>query len=390
MKTAIGIITRHVHKGITIDKFITNAQKYGHEIDAIIIAYQDKIDWDYIHFLERLTAVHLIKVSEKSGLCDELMDLGVAKDHIRSLLKCDQVDPKRIMPYGKNRNNVLIKAMLIGMDLLFFVDTDVYPELILKKGPGYIREEIDYIGEHLNHLEREEVAVTTSDYSGYYIIPPMLFPGMSDLLRGLQKESTVSFMLKSHEHKGFSYQALPRSAVYTDKILGGNVALKLAPFHHLMPFFSSTYTFGEETFLTRGEDTLMGIELKNSKRYKAVDIDLKIFHNTYGDYPLVPNIVENRHVRRRFFYACMGWIGRNPFLNWLHRRDLERLHREQREALVKGSRALFDYLKDDRFLVLPEALDASYGEIDRYIEEYKEQSVAWRAFIERLEERSGS
>ncbi|MFA7575260.1 MAG: hypothetical protein WCY14_07190, partial [Arcobacteraceae bacterium] len=135
---------------------------------------------------------------------------------------------------------------------------------------------------------------------------------------------------------------------------------------------------------TRGEDTLMGIKFRNSQK-KCIDIDTKIFHNTFGNYPKVPDIKKDKSIRDRFFYTCMGWIGRNPFLNWLKGIDVKEVKKWQKEKSLIGSRAITSYLGDKRFLILPEALEKSYNGLGRVINEYEDTMKAWDDLIEKLE-----
>jgi hypothetical protein len=210
----------------------------------------------------------------------------------------------------------------------------------------------------------------------------MKFKGMEHLYRGLQKEGVCDFLQAGMEHHCFvpaNYSN--RQPFPTNKILGGNVALKLNIFEHVLPFFSSVFEFDGKKYLTRGEDTLLGLELERSKTLNCMDIDLRIFHNTYSHYPKVPDIVNEENIKDRFYRACMGWIGRNPFLNWISKRDVEKMYLMQRKALEVGAPAVAEYLQDERFLKLPEALDASYAHLDKMIEEYHEMAKSWTEFI---------
>jgi hypothetical protein len=210
----------------------------------------------------------------------------------------------------------------------------------------------------------------------------MKFKGMEYLYRGLQKEGVCDFLQAGMEHHCFVPASYPeRRPFQTNKILGGNVAMKLSIFEHILPFFSSVYEFDGQKYLTRGEDTLLGLELERSETLKCMDIDLRIFHNTYSHYPQVPDILTDENIMNRFYYACMGWIGRNPFLNWISKRDVEKMHKMQRKALEVGAPAVAEYLNDERFLKLPEALDASYAHLDTMIEQYHNLATSWTEFI---------
>lgn len=122
-------------------------------------------------------------------------------------------------------------------------------------------------------------------------------------------------------------------------------------------------------------------------KYKCIDIDTKIFHNTYGDYPVIPSIKKNRNIRDRFFYASMGWIGRNPFLNWIQGFNVAEIYEEQRAAIEIGSKAIAKHLRDDRFLILPTALDLSYSKLNNTIFEYNKLLNAWNEISKKISSR---
>ncbi|GAH19949.1 unnamed protein product, partial [marine sediment metagenome] len=304
-------------------------------------------------------------------------------------INCPALKKHGLVPYGLNRNYALIKALLSGSEALVFIDTDVYPRVLVKKDDEVKEKEIDFIRRHLEYLNKEEVIITTSDYSGYYIIPPMSFTGMKELFIGLQKEDAYEYLKNSGEHNCLNLDNDKKRKIFeTDKILGGNVAIKLSALKELPPFFSTVYNVNGENVLSRGEDTLLGIKLKKSEK-KCIDIDTKIFHNTFGNYPEVPDIKKDKSIKDRFYYTCLGWIGRNPFLNWLKGADVEKIKNRQKKNIIVGSKALASYLNGERFLILPEALEISYHNLERVISEYKNTMRAWNDFIKKLEKWGG-
>ncbi|HHY91258.1 MAG TPA: hypothetical protein GX503_06290, partial [Clostridiales bacterium] len=226
-----------------------------------------------------------------------------------------------------------------------------------------------------------------SDYSGYYIIPPMNFKGMQELLIGLQKEDVYEYMLESHRHHCLNLRNDPNPSPFeTNKILGGNLAIKLEALENIPPFFSSAYTVGGETVLTRGEDTLWGLAFQNAP-VKCIDIDAPIFHDTYNSYPDVPDILRDKSVQDRFYHACLGWIGRNPFLNWKSGKNLEECKAVQLKNIEIGAKALAKYTDNERFLMLPQALQISYDRIHHVIQQYNELQNAWDELIQKLKEK---
>jgi len=388
MRISIGMITRDFNSLEPIDEFLTNAAKYNHKIYSIIIIYSHHCDFQLEENLKKKVKVFLVKINDAPELRDQLIKLGLSKENIDILLNCSSLKKYEKVPYGLNRNYALMKAELSGSDVLIFIDTDVYPRILVKEDGEIKEKEIDFIGRHLEYLKKKETIITTSDYSGYYIIPPMKFNGMKELFTGLQKEDAYNFLLHSNKHLCLNLGNTKKQKIFkTSKILGGNVAIKLKALKELPPFFSTMHNINGDMVLSRGEDTLLGIKLKNSGNNgnKYVDIDTKIFHNTFGNYPSIPDIKKEKSIKDRFYYTCLGWIGRNPFLNWLKDDHVEKIKNSQKKNLIIGSKAVASYLNDERFLLLPEALDIAYHELERVIHEYKNTVRAWSNFVEKLE-----
>lgn len=388
MKVALGLITKYINSNISVMDFVRNANEFGHEIDALIICYSHGYDRVFVENLEKeFPRTYLIKVNHCYDMEKDLRKRGIKSKDFLPLIYADTLETYGLLPYSTYRNSVLIKAMLLEMDALFFVDTDVYP-LLLRQGPrktkfpeyislkdskemeDYQLDEVDFFGRHLEHLKKEDVMVTTSDYSGYYIIPPMNFEHLEDYLGGLQKESALGLVKGCSMNGCKNFSSDVQKPFVTDKFLGGNMAIKLKAFKELPPFFSTTYIAGSELVLSRGEDTLMGTFAKNNK-LKSVDIDTLIFHNTYSDFPTQPDILNNKSIRDRFYYASVGWIGRNPFMNYINGNDYKALYEEQRELLIKSSVHTARYLKDRRFLIMPNAIESAMSDFDRVLEEYE-------------------
>jgi hypothetical protein len=389
VKISIGVITKDFNSLEPIDEFLENASKYNHKIYSIIVVYSHGCDFRLVESLEKKVKVFLVKINDVPKIKEQLIMTTLSAENIEILLNCPTLKKYGKVPYGLNRNYALIKALLSGSEVLVFIDTDVYPRVLVKKDDEVKEKEIDFIGRHLEYLRKEEVIITTSDYSGYYIIPPMSFSGMKELFIGLQKEDAYEFLRNFDQHDCLNLDNDKRRKIFeTDKILGGNVAIKLSALKELPPFFSTVYNVNGENVLSRGEDTLLGIKLKKSDK-KCIDIDTKIFHNTFGNYPEVPDIKKDKSIKDRFYYTCLGWIGRNPFLNWLKGEDIEGVKNRQKKNIIIGSKALASYLNDERFLILPKALEISYHNLERVIIEYKNTMRAWNDFIKKLEKWGG-
>lgn len=400
MKIAFGMITKDLLTIEPLDQFLSNAKKYGHDIDSVVIAYADQIDEAVVTELNKLVTVHLVQIRKSLSIHNKLADMGMGETEIECLIGKVSEDFDGRAAYGQSRNHVIIEAMLQQLDVLVFIDTDVYPEVIIKKedmfDPKKFKtrkteikdvyiQEIDFIGEHLKHLEKDDITVTTSDYTGYYIIPPMSFDGMQDLFFGVKKETAYNYITDSIHHQCLATDhGTRRSGFKTDKVLGGNVAIKLDLFKTMVPFFSSTFVVDGNKYLTRGEDTILAIQLKEQKEHVFYDIDMRIFHNTYSHFPTVPDIVNDPKIKDRFFYACMGWIGRNPFLNDIRGMNIKRVYELEQQYLVTGSKKISEYLNDDRFLVLPKAHQIAYENLDVMKEEFECFKRSWFEFIRRM------
>ena len=241
------------------------------------------------------------------------------------------------------------------------------------------------MGAHLRGMEMG-ADITSSDYSGYSILPPADFDGMSALLYGLHKEEMCLFWHDSKLHRGLVLQGADMpEPVSTTKVLGGNLGIRMGAFPTLPPFFSPYYFYNGVPFLARGEDTFLGLAAAKN-RINCLDIGAHIFHDTYGDYSAVPELRTDSRIRDRLYYACTGWIGRNVFLRWQTGYDAS--HFDWRaEQLEVGARALFRYTQDSRFLNLPNIQQAAEACLPDMVVQYTRAKRAWDDFMERWFER---
>lgn len=133
MRVALGMITKDLLTTEPLEQFILNARKFNHKLDSIIVAYSDQVDDQVVKTLEAHISLHLVKIKQDVHLNDALKERGLSKEDRVCLIGDihDPVDGRA--PYGINRNHVIIKAILEGIDVLMFIDTDVYPEVIIKK-----------------------------------------------------------------------------------------------------------------------------------------------------------------------------------------------------------------------------------------------------------------
>ncbi len=382
MKVAIGLIVKILDESVNILCFLKNAKKYNHKIDEVIVAYSEGYSDKFVDEMKKYVTVKLLKINYCYELEYQLKKIGLNDEEIKSLIFSEDCELYNLIPYGKNRNNVVIKAIVDNMDILFFVDDDVRPTVLIKNEGGIEEVEIDFFKEHLSKL-KNDVYITTSDYSGFYIVPPMKFKNMEHFVRGIQKGELFKKSLTTDYGYLTTGKLVNKEVFHTNKVLGGNLAIRLEIFKEILPFFSSVYIVKGNAYLTRGEDTLLGLEIDKIKDKFFLDIDVKIFHDTFSDFPKPPNILTEESVKDRFFYACMGWIGRNPFLNWILNRDLDKYYTRTRKALVLGVPHISEYLNDERFLLLPEALDESYKNLSQVLIDYYELRNVWASFIQK-------
>lgn len=368
MRTGLAIITKYVRENISVMSFLENARKYGRKIEKLIIVYSHGYDQDFVKKISEYIDLELVRINRSYELEKQIKRLGIKESEYKNLLHSETLESHGLVEYGKYRNIALLKALIDDIDVLFFVDTDVYPKILTGENEF---EEVDFFGRHLDFIRREYVHITTSDYSGYYIIPPMKFDLMEEFFEGIQKKSALHFIKNCKSHGCINFGNVDNACVdETDKLLGGNLAIKTSVLGSLPPFFSTTYMVDGELVLTRGEDTLMGI-CAREKGVRSLDIDLLIFHDTYGKFPNPPQILKDKSVRDRFYYACTGWIGRNTFLNYMNGCDFEAIYEWQRSLLEKSACEVACYLNDERFSRLVGALDSAYGELPRMVDEYE-------------------
>ena len=384
---ALGMITRDFDEHKTILRFLENADRYGHVINRVIVAYSHSTDEATVAEIEKRIPLYLLQVSDLHSVREQMHQIGLASGAVEDLLDLPDGGASGEVPYGAYRNAVLFKALLDGVDYLLFFDTDVEPRVLTDlEGQDAQWQETDFVGRHMRSLTKEHVSATTSEYSGYYIIPPMSFSGLGELLTGLGKGMSVEYMDDCHEHQclnlGPESPAFPRP---TRKPLGGNLGLDLRQARRLAPFYSTVYTFDNKTIKGRGEDTLLGQAISVSNG-QIMDIDLRVFHHTYEGFPAVPDI-RTESIRDRFYLACLGWIGRNPFLSWyldqlgMLETDLRSETTMQRIGLEVGGEKAAAHLHDPRFQSLITAFEASSQALPDAIARYQRLMRGWQILL---------
>jgi hypothetical protein len=389
-KIALGLITRNFDDPIPIIRFLQNAKSHGHTIDRVIVAYSHSRDETVLEDLQETVEIDLICVHRTDRLRKQMRLRGISPEAIEGMLAVPSWGRHREVPYGAYRNAVLFAALMADIDFLLFFDTDVEPRVLTGlEGTQAHWQEIDFVGTHLRSLVDEEVSATTSEYSGYYIIPPVTFPGMGDFLVGLGKGMALEYMEECNEHQCLNLGPItPGEPKPTDKPLGGNLGLDLRQAWRLAPFFSTIYSYSGLTVKGRGEDTLLGPAISNSGG-RILDVDLWVFHDTYERFPVVPDI-RRKPIRDRFYWACLGWIGRNPFLGWYLDRigylktELQSETTLQRIGLEVGGEAAADHLQDARFKHLATAYEAAFAALPGTIDRYQRLIQGWQVLLQAI------
>ncbi|MGM0438281.1 MAG: hypothetical protein ACQEQD_08405 [Bacillota bacterium] len=397
---ALAVITKYLDSISPYLDFIENAHNHHIKIKVLIIVYSHGINKKiYLELKDILkkykTHLKLVKANNDPPLQKKLTNLGISNKNIKNLTIFPPFEKHKLLPYGRYRNIALLTALTYNspINYLFFIDTDVHPFLLKKNSNQNYFENINFFKEHLKYLRSPNTIITSSDYSGYYILPPLQIKYLKELLIGLEKEKCYHFLLENN--CGIKYAPDNRKIKETNKILGGNLGINLKYFNELPPFYSTTFTFKNKLFLGRGEDTLITKTI-DTKKLNVIDIDLKIFHNTYNDFPQKPSL-KSKAVKDRIYYASTGWLGRNPFINWLdtkmgkqsQNKWKEKIKREY-ESLLIGSRELTFHLNEKRFLDLGDIFLTSYYQLDKMVESYYKTINAWQEVKSKIKKRSVS
>ena len=183
LNIAFGVITCNLLELTPFINFLINAQKYGHCISTILLVYRNFVDQEIVKKLSNYCEVQTIELGKITSLQNQLKGFRLNNKEIQSLIGTPFLKKYNRVSYGTCRNYALLTAILKGTDILIFFDTDVYPQILYEECKAQFHyEEIDFVGSHLDVLcKNPKVVATTSDYTGYFIIPQMNFPHLADL-----------------------------------------------------------------------------------------------------------------------------------------------------------------------------------------------------------------
>ena len=379
MKVFLGMITSGFDCSCSVVRFLENAEKYGHEISGVVATYSRGADESYVAAVSEKAPLHLIDLNKSAYLAGMFKKLGLSRRAQAALLDLPDSFGSGLVPYGFNRNQVVAEAMLRGADALIFIDSDVFPFALAEENGEVVQKETDFFGSHLKFL-KASAQITTSEYSGSNILPPARFDGMDDLLVGLKKENMIPYWRESQKHRCVALMREDARPCPCDKVLGGNAGFLLEVFSVLPPFYSPCYTAPDGFYLARGEDTVLSASMK-AAGVNCVDIQTPIFHDTYKNWPHIPDLRTEASAKERFYTACAGWTGRNPFLISCLGEDVDAVTDRMRRHLLIGSRAAAQYTGDRRFLTLPDKLEICADNLDYCLYEFKILTEAWDEFI---------
>lgn len=329
MKIAVAMMVKDFTTPEPLSAFMANAKAFGHPVDLILLGWQNSCSQEALNTLSAEYPVKAIPLRQAEPLGRQLSALGLSQKHQTPLLPSADVAAGMPMPYGLSRNQLLIAALLEGVELLYYIDDDVFPTRLKDDGSF---EELDFFGGHLRYLEAPDTLATTSDYTGFDIVPQLPVDRWQDFLHGLGKPPQM----------GLKYTA--KSPVHTN---------------------------------VRETDKLLGLAIAKSQKGRAVDIDMRIFHNAFKDYPKSPDLLSDPRIKDRFFYAAMGWIARNPLLEVLNERSVD--WRLRQHNLSQTAPEVAEALNDPRFLMLPDAMVAAHNQLEREKRRLDDFMEAWQA-----------
>ena len=125
MKISFGMVTRKFDTLEPIEQFLDNAQKYGHEIYSVVIAYSDFLNWKLLESLKKRVQVFPIKINHAAFTLHQLSKMGISSKSIRTLLYSQTFVmtgrvPFWITPYATSQTDIPYVVTAHGTDLKGF------------------------------------------------------------------------------------------------------------------------------------------------------------------------------------------------------------------------------------------------------------------------------
>jgi hypothetical protein len=388
---ALGCITRYIESLDPFQELVRNARENGHRVDSLVIAFTGSADLAVLAELNDMVPLEVVEVGEPADLPQDLVDAGAQPDDVEAIVDTAPLEDHGLVPYCAQRNAVLLRALLAGIDTLCFFEPAMRAkELVGDPGSqsGRSFRPVDFVGPHLAALEAGAV-ISTGGYSGYDPFPPLQIDSLRDLLHGIGREESYEVIAAEGALAGIhlapSTPPPPRPA---HQVVAGNMAIDLRQAARIPPFFSGWYRLGDDVVLARGEDTLLGAAVARAQ-LGCTDVGTRVFLDPHDTYPEPPDI-SREETRHRLYWNCLGWIARLPVLDSVRQAsglldwDLEELRASRRLGLQQGSTDVADAFRDNRFLDLPTFFDLAYMRIERTLARYETAQLAWRRTVEAI------
>ena len=99
MRVALGMIIRSLDSDIEILRFVENAEKYGHRLDCVIVAYALRLDPVAVSRISEKVPVFPININDPLYCAQEFRHRGVSEKAARTLLTCPVDTDRGIVPY---------------------------------------------------------------------------------------------------------------------------------------------------------------------------------------------------------------------------------------------------------------------------------------------------
>lgn len=390
-RIALGCITRYLESPDPYQEFIRNARDNGYDIEVLIIALTQTADLAVLSDLNDLVPIELVEIGDETDLPDELIASGAHGADVNQLINTETLFDFGLVPFCVQRNAVLLKALLIGVDYLVFFDHNMSAKELVGDASaqsGRRFRDVDFVGAHLRALN-DGVAVSTGGYSGFDAFPPVQLMSLRDLLHGVGREETYEVISAEGALAGLHLAPdNPPRIKPAIQTFAGNLGIDMRKAQKLPPFFSRWFRMGDDIVLARGEDTLLGAAAVKA-HIGCVDVGTRVFLDPHNTFPKPPELFDTKMIEN-LYWNCLGWIARLPLLDYVRHDaglldwDLDELRESRRLALQQGADDLADFIEDIRFYDLPTFFDLSYMRLDKTVTEYEASRRSWLRIVKAL------